>query len=269
MGCQLGKVSWLPPALPQGLTSEPGDDPDHIHGCRRQELLEVRARQPQIPTPAEIKASYSLREATLNTRPQGILRGELRRLLALPRGLERLVVGLQPDRELAWGAFRCGTRLAGGARTTRGPVEPDADDRVARDITRRPPIDAGMPLGTARLLGVPIDDREYCLSNYILVCFPIMLVVTRAIGGGKHGRLSEMHTSARGQGREGQGQTALVMSGLWLSVYVHHAAWATTVAKVASGLSLLPRRLDERAGQDVRRPRQFDPEVDPSLCDGV
>jgi hypothetical protein len=37
----------------------------------------------------------------------------------------------------------------------------------------------------------------------------------------------------------------------------------------ASGLSLLPRRLDERAGQDVRRPRQFDPEMDPSLCDGV
>jgi transposase len=47
-----------------------------------------------------------------------------------------------------------------------------------------------------------------------------------------------MHTSARGQGREGQGQTALVMSGLWLSVYVHHAAWETTVAKVAHGVSM-------------------------------
>jgi hypothetical protein len=40
----------------------------------------------------------------------------------------------------------------------------------------------------------------YCLSNDILVCFLIVMVVTRAIGG-KHGRLSKMYASACGQGR--------------------------------------------------------------------
>jgi hypothetical protein len=44
MGCQLGKVAGLPPALSQRLTPEPGDHPYDIHGRRRQELLEVRAR---------------------------------------------------------------------------------------------------------------------------------------------------------------------------------------------------------------------------------
>jgi hypothetical protein len=50
------------------------------------------------------------------------------------------------------GALRRGTGPAGGTCATRGPVEPDADDRVARDIMARPPIDAGMALGTVRLM---------------------------------------------------------------------------------------------------------------------
>ena len=49
-----------------------------------------------------------------------------------------------------------------------------------------------------------------------------------------------------------QGPTALVMSGLWRSVYALHAAWETAVATVAGRLSLLSRRLDERLGEDVR-----------------
>lgn len=70
------------------------------------------------------------------------------------------MVGLQPDGELAWGASRRGTGQAGGACATCGPIEPDADDRVARDIMPRPPIDAGMALGATRLLGFPIDDKS-------------------------------------------------------------------------------------------------------------
>jgi hypothetical protein len=124
-------VSRLPPALPQGLTSEPGDHPYHIHRGGIEQLLEVCARQPDVPAPAQIEAPCALREAALDPCPQGVLGFELRRLLALPGGLDRLVVGLQPDRELAWGSSRRGTCQAGGARTTRGPVEPDADNRVA------------------------------------------------------------------------------------------------------------------------------------------
>jgi hypothetical protein len=152
-------VAGLPSALAQRLAPEPCDHPDHIPGGRRQERLEGRAREAKVPTPAQIEASRALRETALHSRPQGILCCELRRLLALPRALECLVVGLQPDRELAWGSSRRGARLAGGACATRGPIEPDADNRIARDIMSRPPMDAGMALGTARLLGLSIDDK--------------------------------------------------------------------------------------------------------------
>jgi hypothetical protein len=79
--------------------------------------------------------------------------------LALPRGLERLVVGLQPDGEWARSRVRRGARPAGGTRATGGPVEPDANDRIPRHVVPRPPVDAGMPLGTARLPRVPIDAK--------------------------------------------------------------------------------------------------------------
>jgi len=109
MGCQLGKGAGLPSAFAQRLAPAPGDHPDDIHGGRREEVLEVHARQAAVPTPAGIEAARALREAALNSGPQRILGGELRGLLALPRDLERLVVGLQPDRELAWGPARRGT----------------------------------------------------------------------------------------------------------------------------------------------------------------
>ena len=110
--------------------------------------------------------------------------------------------------------------------------------------------------------------REYCLSNDILLSFPIVFVVTRAIGG-KYGRMSEMHASAPGQGREGQGHTALALSGLWLSIYAHHAAWETRVAEVAGCVPLLSRPLHERVGEDVRRPCELRAEMDPALCHGT
>jgi hypothetical protein len=159
MGCQLGQMSRLPPALPQGLAPEPSDHLHHIHGGGSEQLLEVRARQPEIPTPAEINAADPLREAALHPCPQRILRFELRRLLALPRGLERLMVDLRADRQLARGCLGGGALPAGGTRATGGPLKPDANDRIARHIMPRPPVDTGMALGTARLLGLPIDDK--------------------------------------------------------------------------------------------------------------
>ena len=69
------------------------------------------------------------------------------------------MVDLRADRELAWGCLGGGARPAGGTRATGGPVKPDANDRIARDIVSRPPVDTGMALGTARLLGLPIDDK--------------------------------------------------------------------------------------------------------------
>jgi hypothetical protein len=106
MGCQLGQVAGLPPAFAQRLTPEPIDHPDDMHGCRREELLEVRAREAKVPTLAEIKASDPLREAALHPRPQGVLDFEGCRLLPLACGLDRLMVGLRSDSEMPWSPFR-------------------------------------------------------------------------------------------------------------------------------------------------------------------
>ena len=175
-------MAGLPPALAQGLTPEPGDHPHDIHGRRRQELLEVRARQPKVATPAQIKAPDALREATLHPGPQGVLGFELRRLLPLAGGLDGLMVGLGADRELAWSAFRRGARRTGGTRATGGSVKPDADDRITRHIASRPPVDAGMALGTARLLGLPIQDK----GLQIIALSGLMLPAIGPKGGADH-----------------------------------------------------------------------------------
>jgi hypothetical protein len=94
----------------------------------------VRACPPTVPTLTEIKAADALREATLHPCPQGVLGFELGGLLPLAGGLDGLVVGLRADGELPRGVFRRGACTTGGARATGGPVETNADDRIARDI---------------------------------------------------------------------------------------------------------------------------------------
>jgi hypothetical protein len=89
----------------------------------------------------------------LRPRPQRIRGFERRRLLALPCGLERLMLDLRADRQLAGRRLGGGAGTAGGTGTTRGPVTPEADDRIARPIAPKPPMDTGIALGTVRLLG--------------------------------------------------------------------------------------------------------------------
>ena len=115
-------MAGLPSAFTQRLAPEPGNHPDHRHGCCRQELLEVRAREAKVSTLAEINAPDPLRKATLHPCPQRVLCCELRRLLALPRGLERLMVDWWADRELAGGCLGGGARLAGGTRATGAEI---------------------------------------------------------------------------------------------------------------------------------------------------
>jgi hypothetical protein len=131
MGCQLGDVAERPTTFTQGLAPQPGAHSDHMHGRRRQELLMVRARQPPIPTPAELNTAYALRETALPPRPQRILGCERRGPLALPCRLEHLMGGLWADRELAGGGLGGRARPAGGTRPAGRPVKPDAHDRVA------------------------------------------------------------------------------------------------------------------------------------------
>jgi hypothetical protein len=124
-------VSWLPPALPQGLTSKPGDHPHDSHRGGIQQRLEVRACQPQVPTLTEVKAPGTLREATRDPGPQRVVDVEVYRPLPLAGGLDGLVVGLRPDGEVAWGVFRRGARRTGGTRAAGGPGTPEAHHRIA------------------------------------------------------------------------------------------------------------------------------------------
>ena len=130
-----------------------------MHGGGIQELLEVRARQADVPTPAQINAPAPLGEATFDTRPQRVLGFERRRLLALPCRLERLMVDLWADRQLAGSHVCGGAGPAGGTGATGGPVKPDANHGIPRYISPRPPVDTGIALGTGCLLGLPIDDK--------------------------------------------------------------------------------------------------------------
>jgi hypothetical protein len=84
----------------------------------------------------------------LNPGPLGILSFELSRLLPLPRDLDRLVVDLRPDRELAGSVFRPGTRPAGWTDTTGRGIKTDAHDGITGDIPSRSPFDTRSCLQT-------------------------------------------------------------------------------------------------------------------------
>jgi hypothetical protein len=102
--------------------------------------------------------------------------------LSLACGLDGLMVRLRSDGQLAWSAFRRGTRRAGGAGATSRSAKPDANHRIARDIVSRPPVDAGMALGTARLLSVPIQDK----GLQVIALAGLMLPARGAEGGPHH-----------------------------------------------------------------------------------
>jgi len=60
MRCQPSKMAWLSSMFAQRLPPELGQDLDHMHGRRRQELLEVGPRQSGIATLAQIKTTHAL-----------------------------------------------------------------------------------------------------------------------------------------------------------------------------------------------------------------
>src|SRR2546426_5477036 len=156
---QSPKVSRRSPAVASRFTLEPGDHPHEIHRRSSEQVLEVGAHQAAVTTLAQIKAPDALREAALDARPERILLFELGRLLALTGGLHRLMVRLGADGELAWRIFGGGTDVTGGTDATGGLVKPDPKHRIAGDIVAWGPFDTGMPLGTAGLVGVPIQDE--------------------------------------------------------------------------------------------------------------
>ena len=130
-----------------------------MYGRRREERLEVRARPAKGATLAHSKAPDALREATLHARPPGIRGFELGPLLALSRGLERLWVGLRPNREWPRGVLRSGAHLTSRPEAPGGPVKAAPQAWSTRDSVARRPCDPGLPLRAVGLLGVPIPHH--------------------------------------------------------------------------------------------------------------
>jgi hypothetical protein len=105
---------------------------------------------------------------------------------------------------------RGGALPAGETAATGGPVKPDADDRIARDIVSRPPVDTGMTLGTARLLGLLIDDKG--LEVIAFACPPLPAVgpkrrtnhidLMRPLGGDQELRIHIAAVEQVGPGEE-------------------------------------------------------------------
>jgi len=156
---KLRKVARCPATLLVGVSPEPGDDADDIHGRGIQELLEMRTGQAQVATLPEIKPPNALGQRTLDPGPQRVLGFERGGLLAVAGGLEGFMLRLRPDRQLPGGVFGRGTGTACRTRPTGGTVKPDTDDRIPGDIMPRGPFDTAVPLGTVRLLGLPIEYK--------------------------------------------------------------------------------------------------------------
>src|SRR5437764_11304876 len=88
---------------------------------------------------------------------------ELRRVLPLAGGVERLVVGLRPDEQHPRASAR-DALAPDRAVVAVGGGETDTDDGVARRVFRRVPVHARLALGTGRLPRRPIE-REVGLGE--------------------------------------------------------------------------------------------------------
>ena len=114
-------------------------------------MLQTRFGLADVATLSYATPPDGLRLCALNPSPPGIVGGECGRLLSLPCGLDRLMLGLQPHGELARRLLRPSARRADRAGATGRAMEADTHDRITRNTPPWRPSDAGLALGTARL----------------------------------------------------------------------------------------------------------------------
>jgi hypothetical protein len=136
----------------------------------------------EVTTLAQATPPDGLRLRALDSGALGVLGGELGGLLPLPRGLDRLVLGLRPDGELAWRLLGLGARRADRTRPTGRCMKPDAYHGITRDIPPWRPSDAGLSLGTAGVLRLPVDHEG--AQIVALACSPLMAI--RSESGADH-----------------------------------------------------------------------------------
>jgi hypothetical protein len=158
----------------RAFAQPPLAQPRHTECHRGDELLQMGLGQPAVLGPAQATPPDGLRMRALNPSPPSVFDCELGGLLPLPRGLDRLVEGLRPDGELARRIFGLGARRADRTGATGHGMETDAHHGITRDIPAWRSSDAGVSLGTAGLLRLPIDHES--TQIIALACPPLMAI---------------------------------------------------------------------------------------------
>ncbi len=173
-GCHPQGSNGSTAGFSQGRAQPPLAQPRHIECHRGDEWLQMGLGQPAVPGPAQATPPDGRRMRALNPRPSGVFGCELGGLLPLPRGLDRLVEGLWPDGALARRIVGLGARRADRTGATGRGMEPDAHHWITRDIPAWRPSDAGVSLGTAGVLRLPIDHEG--TQIIALACPPLMAI---------------------------------------------------------------------------------------------
>ena len=129
-------------------------------------MLQMCLGQADVPGLTETAASDGLRVGAFNPGPLSVLRGESGGLLPLPRGLDRLVVGLRSDRELAGGVFGPGVRVSEPDRRDRSPDQSGCARQRSPEPSRlRGPLArSSWPWGQRACCDLPIN-HEYALQT--------------------------------------------------------------------------------------------------------
>jgi hypothetical protein len=153
--CRKGGSSCRGP----GYVLQPCRDTHQVERGGGENVLQTRFGLTDVATLSYATPPDGLRLRALNPGAPGVLGGKRGRLLPSPCGLDRLVMGLRPHGELARRMFRPGARLADRTRTTGRSMGTDAHHGLAGDIPAWCPSNAGLPLGTAGLLRLPVDDE--------------------------------------------------------------------------------------------------------------
>jgi hypothetical protein len=126
----------------------------------------------EVTALAQATPPDGLRLRALDAGARGVLGGARGGLLPLPRGVDRLVLGLRPDGELARRLLGLGARRADRTRPTGRRMKPDAYHGITRDLPPWRPSEAGVPLGTAGVLRLPVDHEG--AQIVALACPPLM-----------------------------------------------------------------------------------------------
>ena len=127
-----------------------------------------------VTTWAQAPPPDGLRLRALDSGTLGVLGGECGGGLPWPCGWDGLVLGLRPAGALPRGLLGLGARRADWTGAAGRALASDAHPGIARDIPAGRPSDAGVPLGTAGVLRLPVDDEG--AQSIAWACPPLMTI---------------------------------------------------------------------------------------------